>query len=53
MKTEIVIRNLSKSYGKKQALKNVDLRIGKGMFGLLGRNGSGKNHIDEGALNPA
>ena len=45
MKTEIVIRNLSKSYGKKQALKNVDLRIGKGMFGLLGRNGAGKTTL--------
>lgn len=45
MKTEIIIRDLNKSYGKKQALKNVDLRIGKGMFGLLGRNGAGKTTL--------
>lgn len=45
MKTEIIIQDLNKSYGKKQALKNVDLRIGKGMFGLLGRNGAGKTTL--------
>lgn len=45
MKTEIVIKGLNKSYGKKQALQNVDLRIEKGMFGLLGRNGAGKTTL--------
>lgn len=45
MKTEIVIKRLNKSYGKKQALRNVDLRIEKGMFGLLGRNGAGKTTL--------
>lgn len=45
MKTEIVIKNLSKSYGKRQALRGVDLQIGKGMFGLLGRNGAGKTTL--------
>lgn len=45
MKTEIVIKGLNKSYGKKQALRNVDLRIEKGMFGLLGRNGAGKTTL--------
>ena len=45
MKTEIVIKNLSKSYGKKQALRGVDLQIEKGMFGLLGRNGAGKTTL--------
>lgn len=45
MKTEIVIKNLSKSYGKKQALRGVDLQIEKGMFGLLGRNGAGARVI--------
>lgn len=42
---EIKIENLSKSYGKKQALCNVDLTIGQGMFGLLGRNGAGKTTL--------
>lgn len=45
MKTEIVIKGLNNSYGKKQALRNVDLRIEKGMFGLLGRNGAGKTTL--------
>lgn len=45
MKTEIVIKGLNKSYGKKQALQNVDLRIETGMFGLLGRNGAGKTTL--------
>lgn len=45
MKTEISINNLSKSYGKKQALKNVTLHIETGMFGLLGRNGAGKTTL--------
>lgn len=45
MKTEIVIKNLSKSYGKKQALRGVNLQIEKGMFGLLGRNGAGKTTL--------
>lgn len=45
MKTEIVIKRLNKSYGKKQALRNVDMRIERGMFGLLGRNGAGKTTL--------
>ena len=35
---EIVIRNLSKNYGKKTALENVSVTIHSGMYGLLGRN---------------
>lgn len=42
MKTEIVIENLSKNFGQKHALKDVNLKIEAGMFGLLGRNGAGK-----------
>ena len=45
MKTEIIIENLSKNFGELQALKNVSLRIEKGMFGLIGRNGAGKTTL--------
>ena len=45
MDTKIMIKNLSKNYGKKQALKNVDLTIRQGMFGLLGPNGAGKTTL--------
>lgn len=45
MSTEIVIQNLSQFYGKKQALKNISLNIGSGMFGLLGSNGAGKTTL--------
>lgn len=45
MDTEIRLEHVSKSYGKKQALKDVSLQIPKGMFGLLGRNGAGKTTL--------
>lgn len=45
MSNSIEIRNLNKFYGKKQALRNVDLSIKQGMFGLLGRNGAGKTTL--------
>jgi len=45
MKTEIVISNLSKNYGEKQALSDVSIHIETGMFGLLGRNGAGKTTL--------
>lgn len=39
-------RNLSKSYGKKIALSNINLQITRGkIIGLLGPNGSGKTTI--------
>ncbi|MCM1577939.1 MAG: ABC transporter ATP-binding protein [Ruminococcus sp.] len=41
----IVIKNVSKYYGRKQALKNISLEIKGGMFGLLGRNGAGKTTL--------
>lgn len=41
----IVISHVDKYYGKKQALRDVDLTIGQGMFGLLGRNGAGKTTL--------
>lgn len=34
--------NLSKSFGKVKALDDLNLRIGKGVTGLIGPNGSGK-----------
>lgn len=45
MKNSIVISELNKFYGKKQALKDVNLTINQGMFGLLGRNGAGKTTL--------
>ena len=37
------IKNLNKSYGKKQALTDVNLNLERGrIVGLLGPNGSGK-----------
>jgi len=43
--SNIQIRNLSKSYGRKQALCGLNLDIASGMFGLLGRNGAGKTTL--------
>lgn len=43
--TSIQIKGLNKFYGKKQALRDVELSIGQGMFGLLGRNGAGKTTL--------
>lgn len=40
----ISIKNLHKSYGKKQVLKGLDLDVYEGeLFGFLGRNGIGKS----------
>lgn len=45
MEMKIAVSNLSKRFGKKQALDNINLEIDSGMFGLLGRNGAGKPHL--------
>lgn len=45
LENRIVMDNVSKFYGKKQALKSVSLSIDEGMFGLLGRNGAGKTTL--------
>lgn len=45
METKIEIKQLSKNFGKKQALDKVDLTIESGMFGLLGPNGAGKTTL--------
>lgn len=45
MDNRIVIKNVDKFYGRKQALKNISLTVEQGMFGLLGRNGAGKTTL--------
>ena len=44
---KIEIKNLSKIYprGKKKALNGVNIEIGQGIFGLIGRNGAGKTTL--------
>ncbi|MEM9259488.1 MAG: ABC transporter ATP-binding protein [Bacteroidota bacterium] len=43
---QLTITNLSKTYPNgTQALKDVSLTVGKGMFGLLGQNGAGKSTL--------
>lgn len=39
------IRNLSKSYGKKQVLKAISLTCENGIYALLGPNGAGKSTL--------
>lgn len=45
MDISIKIEGLNQYYGRKQALKDVNLYIKTGMFGLLGRNGAGDRVI--------
>ena len=43
MKKLLVIENLQKSYGQRNILKGVDLKVGKGeILGFVGGNGAGK-----------
>ena len=44
---KIEIKNLAKIYprGKKKALNGVNIEIGQGIFGLIGRNGAGKTTL--------
>ncbi|HPE94891.1 MAG TPA: ATP-binding cassette domain-containing protein [Bacillota bacterium] len=37
------LKNLSKNYGRVQALKNVNITLSSGIYALLGPNGSGKS----------
>lgn len=56
MSNIVEIKNLSKSYGKKEIIKNMNLNVPKGkIVGLLGTNGSGKStmiKLINGLLNP-
>lgn len=42
---ELVLENVSKSFKDKEAVKNVQLTLGKGIHALLGSNGSGKTTL--------
>ncbi|MEG2893392.1 MAG: ABC transporter ATP-binding protein [Clostridium sp.] len=42
---KIIIKNLSKTYGNRKVLNNINLEIDCGMFGLLGHNGAGKSTL--------
>ena len=41
----IMIEHVSKRYGSHEALRDIHLNIGHGMFGLLGPNGAGKTTL--------
>ncbi len=45
MKSVIEIDNISKKYGKVEALRGVSLTLGHGIYALLGPNGSGKTTL--------
>lgn len=42
---KLIIRNISKSYGKNLALDNISLSLDCGIYALLGPNGSGKTTL--------
>lgn len=42
---ELVVDNISKQYGERWALKDISLRCGTGMLGLVGPNGAGKTTL--------
>ncbi len=42
---ELEIQNLYKSYRDKDALKNINLTLNSGTYGLLGENGAGKSTL--------
>ncbi len=50
------VTNVSKSYGKKQVLHEINLKFENGIYGLLGPNGAGKTtlmHIITGLIAPS
>ena len=42
---KLVIKNVSKTYGKVRALKDASFELREGIYGLLGPNGAGKSTI--------
>ena len=42
---ELVLNDVSKSFGEKKAVDNISLEIGPGIHGLLGANGAGKTTL--------
>lgn len=42
---ELAIKNVSKNYGKVQALSHISLKLQEGVYGLLGPNGAGKSTL--------
>ena len=42
---ELVVKNVSKAYGKKVVLEEINFSIESGMVGLLGNNGAGKTTL--------
>ena len=44
----IEIRNLTKNFGQKQALKGLDMTVPQGaIYGFIGENGSGKSTTEK------
>lgn len=39
------LKKISKQYGKKTVLKEINTEIGYGIYGLLGANGAGKSTL--------
>lgn len=45
MEVNVAMRSVDRSFGRTKVLKNIDLDIGRGVFGLLGPNGAGKTTL--------
>lgn len=41
----VELKDIGKNYGKKVALKSVNLQIPEGIYGILGNNGAGDSDI--------
>lgn len=42
---ELQVEHLCKSYGRREALQDVNFTLQKGIYGLLGENGAGKSTL--------
>ena len=45
MEQEILINNISKQYGDKEVLNDINLSLTNGIYGLIGPNGAGKSTL--------